>query len=83
MNTTPPLCMACKKQLRPHFQEVQKKIETPNLAGGLDHRTETVKTDVVEWWGFDSNNLFCTLRCGYVYAVASIRAYGKGKKNAR
>lgn len=64
-----PSCLKCKKLLAPNYETCDVRVETPNPLGGIDFKTQVEKTGNVEGFGYHNNGYFCSLRCGYEYAL--------------
>lgn len=62
--TTTPLCRNCRKKLRANYKSESVRVQTE--AG---YHTKVVRTDEVEGYGYHDNGHFCTLRCGFLYAI--------------
>jgi hypothetical protein len=69
---TRPRCLFCDKPLRQRVKSVYRRIETPNLVGGIDAHTE-VEQQPTGLYGVAGEGFFCTLTCGFDWAVQLAR----------
>lgn len=65
-------CAWCRKRLRPIKSHTYHR--EPSGFGFAVRRVESG----VRGFGYRAENLFCSLRCGYKWAVRELRAKGKG-----
>ena len=62
-----PRCRFCNKRLQPAEKYENERVDTTD---GFYYRY--VKTGLAEGYGYAALNLFCTLRCGFRWAVYEI-----------
>jgi len=58
MNETAPNCHECGERLKPYIYFGHAEIDPKGSAK----------------WGYQGNNIFCTLRCGYRFALNMVRS---------
>lgn len=84
-----PICLSCGKPLRKrtYSQELKAGAEAPKKIYGKDviqvvgrkalsHRADQITERVSLWcgeWGGYGDNFFCSLTCGYSWAVMGVK----------
>jgi hypothetical protein len=65
-----PQCAQCKKRLAPTYVTHEVKVETMNALGGIDTKTVAERDpNTIEGFGYHARGKFCSLRCGYEWAM--------------
>lgn len=70
--TKRPRCVKCNKALAPQHRPEFRQVQSPNAEGGLDLKTIEVRGALLGY-GYAATGFFCTLTCGYWYAVDRLR----------
>jgi hypothetical protein len=70
-----PKCRNCGKELKPFILHRSEQYEKVDDSGHMQRYLGPLIPERVGYYGYDGNNLFCTLGCGYAYGV---RAAKKG-----
>jgi len=67
-------CKRCATILVPHHETKQVWREATNLVGGVNFTTVTKRTGRILGYGYQGEGHFCSLRCGWRYALDIVRA---------
>lgn len=62
-----PTCAGCGRKLSPHYKRESERIEDGNGFWTVNRIVG------VYWYGCGQDQLFCTLKCAYAYAVRCAR----------
>ena len=67
-----PRCRQCERLLKPHYETREVRHVTTNLDGGEDVRTVYQRTGRILGYGYGRWDYFCSLRCGWRFAIDAI-----------
>ena len=62
-----PRCVQCNRRLATNYKLVWEKVE---VFGGFESRPRRAG---IRGYGYNSDGVFCTLRCGYLWALNRVR----------
>ena len=62
-------CYMCKKPLRPVYETRDVRVEHTNVLGQSGFETRSERTGRIIGWGYAARGWFCSLRCGWSYAI--------------
>jgi hypothetical protein len=63
-----PRCVGCNRRLSINFKFVWDKV--PDSFGGFMSKR---RRDGIRGYGYGDDGVFCTLRCGYLWALNRVR----------
>jgi len=64
-----PRCVHCGKRLAVNFKFEWDKVELPDGMGFTSKRRRAG----IRGYGYNSDGVFCTLRCGYLWALSRVQ----------
>ena len=70
--TDAPKCRQCEKRLKPYYETRDVKYETPSLIDDPGFETLSERTGQILGYGYGRRGLFCSLRCGWRFAIDAI-----------
>ena len=74
-----PVCVHCAKKLKANYLHKYVTRTFTNAVGHEEILTERVRGEL-QGYGYRSNGYFCSLTCGFRYAVKVRKLYDKEKK---